>query len=64
MTAPAPENKQTSAGAHAAHADQLRKILHEQYGVDAELIAPTRDNRGHVRLNFAQLEKIMYEPED
>lgn len=51
-----PEERQ-----HAQHAQELREILQEEFGIVPERCVPTGDFQGFVRLTFAQLEKLMYE---
>lgn len=46
------------ARAHADEAVQIRSEL-EAFGIEPEQVAPTRDNRGHVRLSFAQVRKLL-----
>lgn len=51
---------------HAEDAETLREEL-KDFGVAPEMIAPTRDNSGHVRLNFEQVGKLIdhiYDLED
>lgn len=48
---------------HAEHATRIREWLREM-GVCPEVVAPTRDGRGHVRLNFDQVERLLFENED
>lgn len=43
---------------HAEEADELRKEL-DALGMGAELVSPTRDGRGHVRMNFDQLAALL-----
>lgn len=43
---------------HAAEAREIDEMLRE-YGIEAEQVAPTRDNRGHVRLNFDQVRRLI-----
>jgi hypothetical protein len=50
--------------AHAAETDELRELLINEYGITPEKIAPTGDGRGHVRLNFEQLRKLIFEDEE
>ena len=42
---------------HAEEAVAIRKLLNRM-GVDPEQVSPTRDGRGHVRLNFADIRKM------
>jgi hypothetical protein len=46
------------ARAHAEEAVEIRGEL-EAFGIDPEQVAPTRDGRGHVRLSFAQVRKLL-----
>lgn len=48
---------------HAQHAVRIRKWLNE-LGIHPEVVAPTRDGRGHVRLNFDQVETLLFEDEE
>lgn len=48
---------------HAEHAREIREWLRE-IGVEPEVVAPTRDGAGHVRLNFDQVETLLFAPED
>lgn len=51
---------------HAEDAENLREEL-KDFGVAPEMIAPTRDGSGHIRLNFAQMSKLLdqlYDLED
>lgn len=43
---------------HAEDAETLREELRD-FGVAPEMVAPTRDNTGYVRLNFAQVNKLL-----
>lgn len=43
---------------HAEDAASLREELKE-FGVAPEMVAPTRDNSGHIRLNFEQMNKLL-----
>lgn len=43
---------------HAEDAESLREEL-KDFGVAPEMIAPTRDNSGHIRLNFEQMGKLL-----
>lgn len=43
---------------HAEDAEILREELRD-FGVAPEMVAPTRDNTGYVRLNFAQVNKLL-----
>lgn len=43
---------------HAEDAASLREEL-KDFGVAPEMVAPTRDNSGHIRLNFAQMNKLL-----
>ncbi len=56
-----PDTRQ--AREHAEHAVKIREWLNE-LGVHPEVVAPTRDGRGHVRLNFAQVETMLFEDEE
>ena len=49
--------------AHANHAARLRRILLDQFGITPQVIAPTGDNKGFVRLTFEELETLMYDDE-
>lgn len=51
------------ARAHMEHALELREVLGE-YGIRPEMVAPTRDGSGLVRLTFAELETLIYEDDD
>lgn len=51
---------------HAEDAQMLREEL-KDFGVAPEMVAPTRDNSGHIRLNFEQISKLIdrvYDLED
>lgn len=50
--------------AHACHAEKLRRILADQFGIRPQMVAPTSDNKGVVRLTFAELETLMYDDDD
>jgi hypothetical protein len=43
---------------HAEEAEALRKDL-DDLGIGAEQVSPSRDGRGHVRMNFDQLAKAL-----
>lgn len=43
---------------HAQEAEAFKQDLHE-LGIDFEMISPTSDGRGHARLNFDQLGKLL-----
>ncbi len=43
---------------HAEDAQRLREEL-KDFGVAPEMVAPSRDNTGYVRLNFAQVNKLL-----
>lgn len=43
---------------HAEEAEAFRKDL-EALGAGAEQVSPSRDGRGHVRMNFDQLAKVL-----
>lgn len=43
---------------HAEEAEALRKDL-EALGAGAEQVSPSRDGRGHVRMNFDQLSALL-----
>lgn len=43
---------------HAQEADRIRQELLE-FGIDPEKVSPTLDCRGHVRLNFDQVRKLL-----
>lgn len=61
---PRPNKRQASfpdtpeARAHAAEAEEFKKEL-RALGVDFEQVSPSADTRGHVRLNFDQLAKLL-----
>lgn len=62
---PTPDVPNTpEARAHAEEAKEVEELLKTEFGVEAEMVRPTRDGRGHVRLNFDQLYSLIYEPED
>lgn len=42
---------------HAQEAVTIRRLLNRM-GIDPEQVSPTRDGRGHVRLNFADVRKM------
>lgn len=44
-----------------AHADEALEIEAElkEFGIEPERVAPTRDCRGHVRLSFDQVRKLL-----
>lgn len=46
------------ARAHAEDAVNLREDL-KDYGVDPQMVAPTRSGEGHVRLNFDQANQLL-----
>lgn len=46
------------ARAHAQEAVEIREEL-EAFGIEPEQVAPTRDGRGHVRLSFLQVRKLL-----
>lgn len=46
---------------HAQEAVDIRKLLNRM-GVDPEQVSPTRDGKGHVRLNFADVRKMAGRP--
>lgn len=48
---------------HARRAVQIREWLNEM-GISPEVVAPTRDGKGHVRLNFDQVETLLFEDEE
>lgn len=48
---------------HAEHAREIRSWLRE-IGVEPEVVAPTRDGKGHVRLNFDQVETLLFDDEE
>lgn len=56
-TYPVPDTPE--ARDHAAEAEEMRAALHDDLGVDPEMVAPTRDFRGHVRMNFDQADDIL-----
>lgn len=47
-----------AARAHAQEAVEIREEL-QAFGIDPEQVAPTRDGRGHVRLSFLQVRKLL-----
>lgn len=52
------------ARAHAKEADEVRETCERVYGFTPEKVAPTGDGRGHLRLNFEQFYKLIYEPDE
>lgn len=46
------------ARAHAEEAGAIREEL-KAFGIEPEQVAPTRDGRGHVRLSFSQVRKLL-----
>lgn len=40
---------------HAREADDLKAVLAKEFGVEPEIVAPTRNMQGHVRMNFDQV---------
>lgn len=52
-----PDLDSPEARKHAAEAVAIRKLLNRM-GVDPEQVSPTRDGRGHVRLNFDDIRTL------
>lgn len=43
---------------HAQEARDLQRDMAD-YGIQAERVAPTRDNQGHIRMRFAAMHRII-----